>query len=61
MFLTNSPVTWLIVLTWVVTIGNAIIPVVSPTWGAIIGSIVSIASLFIHNNQIKTGRVGKAF
>jgi CHASE2 domain-containing sensor protein len=53
----NSGVTWLVVATWAVTLGNAIIPVVPPLVAAVIASIISIITLVTHNNQIKAGAV----
>lgn len=57
MTLFTSGTTWLIIATWVITIGNAVIPVVPASVAAIIGSIVTIAALYVHNGQIKAGAV----
>jgi len=59
MTVSTSPVTWLVVATWAVTIGNAIIPVVPPVWAAILGSIVTLLTVFTHNKQIIAGKVGR--
>lgn len=55
--MSSSPVTWLVILGWVVTIGNAIIPVVPPIASALVGTVVAIATLFIHGQQIKAGKI----
>ena len=56
---TSSPVTWLIILGWVVTIGNAIVPVVPPLASAIIGSVVAVATILVHGKQITAGKIGR--
>ena len=55
-FLTSGA-TWLIIATWVIIIGNAIVPVVPANIANIIGTITTIIGLIIHSNQIKAGRV----
>ena len=55
----TSPVTWLVVLGWVVTIGNAIVPVLPTMWAGILGSVVAIVTIVIHGKQVTAGRVGK--
>lgn len=57
--MSSSPVTWLVILGWVITIGNAVIPVLPPVISALVGSIVAIATIFIHGKQIKAGKIGK--
>lgn len=59
MSISTSPVTWLVILGWVVTIGNAVVPVLPKTASVIVGSIVAIATLLTHGQQIRTGKIGK--
>ena len=55
-FLTSGA-TWLMIATWIITIGNAIVPVVPAEVAGVIGTITFLTGLIVHNNQIKAGRV----
>ena len=57
MSLFTSSATWLVIANWVIVIGNAIVPVVPQTVSVIIGTIVTLCTLYVHNNQIKAGSV----